>query len=332
MSEPTVFYVSPVVVAARVFLYLALTLGLVPAQLLMNALRLPMSQRLPMIYHRLCCRALGIRLEVFGRRSRTRPTLFVGNHSSYLDIAVYGALVPGSFVAKTEVAEWPFFGWLAKAQRSVFIDRQARTSRQQAGELQKRLDAGDSMILFPEGTSDDGNRVLPFKSSLFAVAEMTAHGEPIAVQPVSLAYTRLDGMPIGRHLRPFFAWYGDMDLLPHARDLVSLGHLTVTVVFHEPVTIAGFASRKDLARHCFEAVRRGQIDALSGRIQPQVGAAGRWSWIRWRLRPRLRDMKGRRRAPGRTFDRAFGRPAAARRQAAGSGSEPPGMQPPAAAS
>ena len=211
---------------------------------------------------------------------------------------VYGALIPGSFVAKSEVADWPLFGWLAKAQRSVFVDRRMRTAQLQAGDLQDRLDAGDDMILFPEGTSNDGTRVEAFKSALFSVAQLRAHGEPLMVQPVSITYSRLDGMPIGRHLRPFFAWYGDMELVPHARDLVSLGRLTVTVTFHAPTTIDEFGSRKKLAQHCYETIARGHAEALSGRIQPQVGATGRWDWIRWRLRPRLRDMKGRRRAPG----------------------------------
>ncbi|MEK9662363.1 MAG: lysophospholipid acyltransferase family protein [Alphaproteobacteria bacterium] len=328
MSEPTVHFSSPVIGVARVACYAVLTLLLLPPQLLANLLRLPLAQRLPMFYHRMCCRILGVRLEVFGRRSRARPTLFVGNHASYLDIIVYGALIPGSFVAKAEIAKWPFFSWLAKAQRSVFVDRRMRTANLQASELQGRLDAGDDMILFPEGTSDDGNRVLDFKSALFSVAEFKAHGEPVTVQPVSVTYSRLDGMPIGRHLRPYFAWYGDMDLLPHARELVSLGRLTVTVTFHEPVTIAQFASRKDLAQYCQEVVMRGHVDALAGRIQPQVGAVGRSRWIRWRTRPRLRDMKGLRRAPGLPLVRAVVR----RRKDRDVTVPEPGTQPPAAAS
>lgn len=327
-SAPTVYFSSPVVAVLRVVCYVGLTIGLLPAQLVANALRLPVARRLPMFYHRLCCRVLGIRLEVFGRRSQARPTLFAGNHSSYLDIAIYGALIPGSFVAKAEIAKWPFFGWLAKAQRSVFVDRRARTAQLQASDLQRRLDAGDDMILFPEGTSNDGNRVLGFKSALFSVAELKAHGEPIVVQPVSVTYTRLDGMPIGRHLRPYFAWYGDMDLLPHARDLVALGHLTVTVAFHEPVTIAQFASRKELAQHCFDAVARGHVDALAGRIQPRVGAVSRGSWIRWRSRPRPRDMKGLRRAPGLPLLRAV----ALRREDSSDAARSDSAHPPAAVS
>jgi 1-acyl-sn-glycerol-3-phosphate acyltransferase len=263
----------------RAFLYVTLTLVLIPVQVVALLLRLPLSKRLPMWYHRVCCRLLGIRLEVFGRRSRDRPTLFVANHTSYLDIAIYGALIPGSFVAKS-------------------VDRRVRTSHLQASEIGRRLEARDSMILFPEGTSDDGNRVLPFKSALFAVAEMRPRGEALVVQPVSLTYSRLDGIPIGRHLRPFFAWYGDMDLMPHARQLIGLGRLTVTVSFHDPVTIEEFGSRKELAAHCYETIAHGHADALAGRLQPQVGSAGRWDWIRWRRRPRLRDLRGRRRAPG----------------------------------
>jgi len=296
-AMPTV-YCSQITAAIRAALYITLTLTLIPVQVVAVALRLPLSRRLPMWYHRVCCRLLGIRLEVFGRRSRARPTLFVANHTSYLDITIYGALIPGSFVAKSEVAKWPFFGLLAKLQNSVFVDRRARTSHIQASDLGRRLEARDSIILFPEGTSDDGNHVFPFKSALFAVAEMRPRGEPLVVQPVSLTYSRLDGIPIGRHLRPFFAWYGDMELLAHARQLIGLGRLTVTVSFHDPVTLEEFESRKALAVYCYETITRGHADALAGRLQPQVGAAGRWDWIRWRRRPRLRDLRGRRRAPG----------------------------------
>jgi len=295
VTEPTV-HNSRSTAVARASIYVVFTLALIPAQAVALLLRLPLSRRIPLWYHRICCRLLGIRLEVFGRRSRTRPTLFVANHSSYLDIPIYGALIPGSFVAKSEVAEWPLFGLLAKLQRSVFVDRRVRTSHLQATALGKRLEGGDSMILFPEGTSDDGNHILPFKSALLSVAEYRVRGEPLTVQPVSLTYSRVDGVPIGRHLRPFFAWYGDMDMISHAADLVGLGRLTVTVSFHQPVTIDEFGSRKVLAQHCHEQIRRSHADALSGRIQPMVGTSGKWDWIRWRLRPRLNDLKGLRRA------------------------------------
>ncbi len=295
MSEPTIYNARETAVA-RASMYVLFTLALIPVQAVALLLRLPLSRRIPLWYHRICCRLLGIRLEVFGRRSRTRPTLFVANHTSYLDIPIYGALIPGSFVAKSEVAEWPLFGLLAKLQRSVFVDRRVRTSHLQATALGRRLEAGDSMILFPEGTSDDGNHILPFKSALLSVAEFRAKGESLTVQPVSLTYSRVDGVPIGRHLRPFYAWYGDMELFGHAAELVGLGRLTVTVSFHPPVTIDQFSSRKALSQHCHEQIVRSHSDALSGRIQPKVGTSGDWDWIRWRSRPRSNDLKGLRRA------------------------------------
>ena len=294
MTTPTV-HSSPVSGLLRLAVYLVWTVIGLPLQLLALLFRLPLARRLPRFYHRMCCRIFGIKLEVFGRRSRARPTLFVGNHSSYLDISIYGALIDGSFVAKTEVGEWPFFGILAKAQRSVFVDRRISSSREQASALRQRLEARDNLILFPEGTSNDGTSVLPFKSALFAVAEIEVRGKPIAVQPVSISYTRLDGVPIGRHLRPFFAWYGDMELVPHIRQLVGLGRPTVTVTFHDPVTIAAFGSRKALAEHCHAVVARSHADALAGRLQPPAGAAGRWRWIRWRRRPLARDRRARKR-------------------------------------
>lgn len=295
MSEPTVYH-SRLTAVCRATMYVVFTLVMIPFQAVALLLRLPLSRRVPLWYHAVCCRLLGIRLEVFGRRSKARPTLFVANHSSYLDISIYGALIPGSFVAKSEVGEWPFFGLLAKLQRSVFVDRRTRTSHLQATALGKRLEAGDSMILFPEGTSNDGTHVQRFKSALLSVAEFRVNEQPLTVQPVSLTYSRVDGVPIGRHLRPFYAWYGDMDLLGHAAELIGLGRLTVTVSFHEPVTIEQFASRKELTEYCQDQIQAGHSDALAGRIQPKAGTAGRWDWIRWRLRPRLRDMKGLRRA------------------------------------
>ena len=128
--------------------------------------------------------------------------LFAANHISYTDITVLGSVIPGSFIAKAEVANWPFFGWLAKLQRSVFVDRQVRSTATQRDAIGERLAAGDALILFPEGTSGDGNRVLPFKSALFAAAQQGEDCPPVIVQPVSLAYVRLDGMPIGRALSP----------------------------------------------------------------------------------------------------------------------------------
>src|SRR5216683_2513376 len=163
---------SPSLRLARLALYLAWTVGLMPVQVIGLALRRRWTSRLPVFYHRWCCRILGFRIQVIGTQTAERPVLFAANHISYTDITILGSVITGSFIAKAEVADWPFFGWLAKLQRSVFVDRQVRTTATQRDAISDRLAAGDALILFPEGTSGDGNRVLPFKSALFGAAHM----------------------------------------------------------------------------------------------------------------------------------------------------------------
>lgn len=263
---------SPVMAVSRMILYFGFTLLLLPVQIFSVAFNLPLAKRLPYWYHRRCRRLIGLRVVRRGRQSREHPTLYVCNHVSYLDITVLGSLIQGSFVAKAEVADWPLFGTLAKLQRSVFVDRKRHNTAQGRDEMMRRLEAGDDLILFPEGTSGDGNRVLPFRSALFSVAEKRPHGAPLNVQPVSVAYTLLDGFPMGRFLRPFFAWYGDMDLVSHMWQGMGLGRLTVVVEFHPPVTIDDFGSRKALADHCWEEVSHGISAALVGRSRRQIAA------------------------------------------------------------
>lgn len=255
--------------------FLGWTLVLAPIQTLLIQFRLPITKRLPMIWHRGVCRIFAFRLEQHGVMSRKRPTLFVCNHTSYLDITVLGALIRGSFVAKAEVRDWPLFGFLARLQRTVFVERRASRTGEHRDELTARLEAGDNLILFPEGTSNDGNRVLPFKSAFFSVAEKPVRGEPLTVQPVSIAYTQLDGIPMGRRYRPYLAWYGDMDLTSHLWNVASLGNVGVAVVFHEPVTIEQFASRKEMAIHCQRVVADGVSRAIHGRLAAPA-ARGWW--------------------------------------------------------
>jgi 1-acyl-sn-glycerol-3-phosphate acyltransferase len=266
--------------ARRLIGYLLLTLLLMPVQALFVALGSRMAERFPVAYHKICCRLMGIEIATVGTMSRHRPTLFVSNHTSYIDITVLGALIPGSFVAKAEVAKWPLYGWLAKLQRTVFVDRKRNTSHLQRDQLQQRLAAGDNLILFPEGTSNDGNRVLPFRSALLSVAEASAPEAALAIQPVSVAYVALNGIPMGHGLRPLVAWYGDMTLGPHLWQFSRLGKVTAVVEFHPPVDLKDAGSRKDLTRYCLTAVADGVERALTGRapigqtLAPEPSSSG----------------------------------------------------------
>jgi 1-acyl-sn-glycerol-3-phosphate acyltransferase len=258
---------SPTLRLARIAVYLVWTLLVMPVQGTSLLLRAPWSRRLPRVYHRCCCRILGLKVRVLGAPIGWRPALFVANHISYIDIAVLGSVVEGSFVAKSEVASWPLFGWLAKLQRSVFVDRRVGSTARQRDAIGARLASGDGLILFAEGTSSDGNRVLPLKSALLSAAA-SADGIAVPVQPVSLAYTRLDGIPIGRHYRPFVAWYGAMALLPHLWRMLGLGTVEAVVEFHPPTALADCGSRKRLAEYCYGRIAGGVAAALAGRPQP----------------------------------------------------------------
>jgi lyso-ornithine lipid O-acyltransferase len=257
---------SPLRGAFRLLSYLLLTLSLLPIHLLALTLRArPVVRWLPVIYHRMVCVILGIKVRVNGERSTVTPTLYVCNHVSYLDIEVLGARIPGSFVAKAEVATWPFFSTLAKAQRTIFVDRRSAKTNNSRDEMLRRLNTGDNLMLFPEGTSSDGTRVLPFRSALFAVAQLRRGDRPIVVQPVAISYTRLDGIPLGRYWRPLFAWFGDLDLVPHLWQMVCLGETEAVVTFFPPVDIDRIGDRKKLAEYCFRQVSSGVQAANSGR-------------------------------------------------------------------
>ncbi len=266
---------SPSRAIVRALAYSVWTITLMPVQLVAVLLRLRLAARLPRFYHRGCCRILGIEVIQHGQPSADHPVLFVANHTSYLDITILGSAIAGSFVSKAEVAHWPFFGWLARLQRSVFIDRRGAKAADHRDDIGSRLEAGDDLILFPEGTSSDGNRILRFKSALFSVAERRVRGRPITVQPVSVAYTRIDGLAIGREWRPYVAWYGGMAMGRHVCDLIALGKLSVEVIFHPPLDMARIAAaadggaalsssalRKLMADHSHAAVSEGHARAL----------------------------------------------------------------------
>lgn len=266
----------------KLALFVMVAFCIMPAQWIGMKLNRPYAKHLPQRFHKILCGIIGIKVVVRGVPFTDGPCLLASNHNSYLDIPVLGSTVPLSFVAKKEVAAWPFFGTLARLQETVFVDRERRLkAAATANEIHARIAKGDTLVLFPEGTSSDGNRVLPFKSALMGVAQMAvgsgANARPVNVQPVSITYTKLCGIPMGRQFRPYFAWYGDMDLGPHLWEAFSLGPLDVVVQFHEPVTLGGQGNRKSLAAYCEAKSADGVKWALAGQFPdktPQNGADG----------------------------------------------------------
>ncbi len=261
-------YISHVRATVRLVACMAWFAVLIPVQAVNLALGRKFARKWPITVYRVFNRLLGIGLKVAGKPVKKGPVLYVVNHTSYADIPVLGALLEACFVAKAEVAGWPLFGLCAKISGTVFVDRNPRLAVRQSELLKARLTAGDSLVLFPEGTSSDGNFVLPFRSALFSAAAIRIGDRPVVVQPVSVAYTHLDGIPMGRHLRPFFAWYGDMEMAGHLWQLLGIGRSRVEVRFHDPVSLDRFASRKDLSAWCHAVVAAGVARSLTGRDQP----------------------------------------------------------------
>jgi len=264
--------------------FLATAIATIPWQSSAIYFKLNRRKTLPHRYSRFLCRLFGIHITVVGKPVQDRGVLIVANHTSYLDIIVMGGSAPVSFVAKSEVNTWPFFGLMARLYETVFVERSRRS---QAGvardQIRERLQEGDALVLFPEGTSNDGNRVLPFKSALMGATEAVVgtdargHVEHVPVQPVSITYTGFHGMPMGRENRPLFAWYGDMDLVPHLWEAVTSGPIDVVVEFHEPMTVDEMGGRKPLAARAETVVRNGQARALAGLVtapRPQPGRGG----------------------------------------------------------
>jgi 1-acyl-sn-glycerol-3-phosphate acyltransferase len=241
--------------------FAGLTLPLMPVQQLFVWFWPRMARRFPMHYHRLVLRLLDVRVNIYGEVLKQGPAIFAANHVSWLDIVILSSVAPVSFIAKRDVKSWPFFGALAQLQRTVFVDRDRRhTTGISRDEMQDRLKAGDMLVLFAEGTSGDGARVLPFKSTFFAAAEHPG----VSVQPLSIVYTGHRNLPMTRRLRPLYAWYGDMEMPPHLWAAAAQGPIEVNIICHAPLSMAGHGNRKTLAKQAEEAVRQGLVHSLHG--------------------------------------------------------------------
>lgn len=249
----------------------ASTLALVPLQLVAMKTKLWSEWRVLRLWHGVNVRALGFRVHQKGELTARRPLVVAANHVSWTDISVIGSRCDVSFIAKADMAAWPVMGWLARLQRTIFIERDRwRTSGKQAGEIAQRLADGEAVVLFAEGTTGDGNVVLPFKSTLFGAAtKAISEGavDKVYIQPLTIAYTRVHGLPMGRQHRPLAAWIGDMDLAPHAAALLKEGAVDVELHFGEPIEFSVGDDRKVATRRA-EAEVRAMLETALARPEP----------------------------------------------------------------
>lgn len=195
-------------------------------------------------------RIMGISLRVTGTPMQQRGAV-VANHSSWLDIFALNAALRVYFVSKSEVAAWPGIGWLARATGTVFIARKSAEAKVQQGIFEKRLRDGHRLLFFPEGTSTDTLRIMPFKPTLFAAFFTHGMEHVMHIQPVSVLYR----MPKGADPR-FYGWWGQMDFASHLKMVLAAPRQgSVEVVLLAPLAVDDYPDRKALAAACEAVIR-----------------------------------------------------------------------------
>jgi lyso-ornithine lipid O-acyltransferase len=252
-------------VAWRGSLVGALTCGGLLVLLLVRLVEGPLfGQARPVTPHitkavcRTALRLLRLPLTIHGT-PMSRPGAIVANHSSWLDVFVLNAAQTVYFVAKSEVAAWPLIGWLARATGTVFIARKGTEAKRQQEVFESRLKAGHRLLFFPEGTSTDAIRVLPFKSTLFQAFFAPALERTMHIQPVTVIFHA----PAGADPR-HYGWWGDMDFASHLlKMLATPRHGHAEVIFHPEVPVDAFPNRKDLAQHCERVIRTAHRHAVA---------------------------------------------------------------------
>ncbi len=245
-------FLSPILALIRAIAFLCWVFMCVPIQVTVKFFKLPIQNILPVYFHKFLTHfILGMRIETHGTMSPTIPTLFLCNHMSYLDTISIASVIPTNFVAKSEVADWPLFGYLTKLQGTVFIDRRNKKgTAEQGAAMIKVMRQKKNIVLFPEGTSTNGSEVKYFKSGLMqAVLDMNE--VDVMVQPVSISCYGKNG------IQNRYAWYGDMTLMPHLFKVFETIGLRVRFTFHEPFKASRFSDRKELAEYARLQVENG---------------------------------------------------------------------------
>ena len=251
------------------------TLLAIPVQAVLLLLPGKAHVRFARLYWLVFRHLFGVRLRVIGSPARgipdaSRPVVFVSTHCSWLDVPVLGSALYACFVSKDEIADWPLISTVARLGRTVFVSRSRARTREERDAMQRRLREGDNLILFAEGTTSDGSRVLPFRTAFLSVA---LGPDPPLVQPVSLVYDRLAGLPVGRYTRWIFAYYGDTAIGPHFWRLARWRGLGATMMLHPPLDPGGFADRKALAQAVWLAVATGAAALRQNRHPAEPGSA-----------------------------------------------------------
>ncbi|WIY52994.1 lysophospholipid acyltransferase family protein [Devosia sp. YIM 151766] len=262
-----------------IFVLVPFLVVVIPLQALILLLRLPFWPVLPRLFHRLGCVFLGLRVQVIGAASTGRPTLLVSNHISWTDIVAIGSVADVTFVAKREVGEWPFVGMMANLQRTIYADRGRRSATgRTARAMGRHMASGNAVLLFAEGQSDIGTHVLPFRSALIGAAQhamIDAGARDVVIQPVTVAYTRLQGLPVSRNERSLIAWIKSKSVGQNIAEILSGPVKDVTVAFGTPMPLSESDNRKAVSKAA-EIQVRAMLVALNrgGKLPVQAPLPG----------------------------------------------------------
>lgn len=250
-----------ILIFLRLIIFLLLTLALLPFQFIIVFFIKNYAYIIPYFYHKICLRIFGIKIKTFGKVSINFPILLISNHASYLDIIILGSLFKTSFIAKKEISKWPLLGILAKLQNTIFIDRRVSSLKNQENQIIKHLNEKKNLVIFPEGTSSDGNRVLPFKSSLFNIFEKNLNSK-ILVQTITIVYKKINGIAMNRIERKNITWHSNMDLIPNIFNVLKKLSIEVEIIFNDEFLPSKEYDRKKLALHCWEKINYNLINSL----------------------------------------------------------------------
>lgn len=202
-------------------------------------------QRSMQTYFTCCLWLFGLKVNIDNQlQTQPKKALYVSNHCSYLDIFVLGAYLPVKFTPKSDIASWPFVGWVVSLSGAVFIDRRASQVKKQQSMLEKSFAQGNQLMLFAEGTTSNGAEILPFKSSLFSIAFLV---ENIQVVPVCLQYTHLNHEKVNKESLDQIAWYADMTMGNHFWNMLKQNNVGVKLDVLPVVEPKKFSGRKELA-------------------------------------------------------------------------------------
>ncbi len=244
-----------------------LAMLLVPFNMAVRIIMPRHQPSLPRLFHKLICWACGVTVKSHGRRAHG-TVLYVANHVSWADIIALGSLVRARFVAKDDLADSPVLRFFCNQQRTMYVSRgNVRDAGAQAHGIADALRAGDSLILFPEGTTSDGRRPLPFKSSLF---EGLTGGtlRDVKVQPVSIAFTRVRSMPAFRGRYPQLAWVGEFGIGESVMQILRLRSVRMDIIFHDTLDPEDYTDRKVLTADVQRIVDGGYRRAMRDYVQP----------------------------------------------------------------